>query len=112
MRRMKFAGIVAAVGVILGGGAVAFVDASPTDGVRQARDWLYAGDIAKAQHQWREAYEFYLKAAEVFPDTPHGRVAAKRARALVGNMISVERSSASEDPPGWVEEFFDFLVWP
>ena len=83
-----------------------------SEGVGQARDWQHAGDVALSGRQLEVAYVFYKKVAETFPDTAHGRYAAKRARMLETRMLKPARSSDSEGPGNWIEEIFDFLFWP
>lgn len=101
--RMTWIGLAAVL--LLGTGA------SP-EGVGQAREWQRQGDLASAGHQWDIAYAAYVQIAETFPNTTHGRVAAARARRMRAAMLSPERSSSSEDLGSWIEEFFDFLIWP
>lgn len=83
-----------------------------TAGVNQARDWQRQADVASAVRQWDVAYAAYLKIAETFPGTTHGRAAAARARKIRAAMLSPARPSASDDPGSWIIELVDFLVWP
>lgn len=93
-------------------GVFALGTGASVDGVQQAREWQHAGDIARAKQQWDAAHVFYSKVAETFPDTQHGRVAARRVRQMRAQMVAPDRSPASEDPLSWVGEFLDFLLWP
>lgn len=85
--------------------------ASP-EGIQRAREWQHAGDIARARQQWDAAYIFYARVAETFPDTRHGRVAARRVRQMRAQMVAPDRSPASDDPLSWMGELLDFLLWP
>lgn len=105
MRSNRKTWIGLAMGVMLATGA-------STAGVDQAREWQRQGDLASAGHQWDIAYAVYLKIAEVFPDTAHGRVAAARARRIRAKMLSPVRPPVAENPGSWFEELIDFLVWP
>ena len=82
------------------------------DGIEQARRWQYQADLALAVGQREVAYSYYQRIAEVFPDTEHGRLAARRARALRRGLLWPDRSPTSEDPGSWFAEWVDFLVWP
>ena len=93
-------------------GALVFCTGASVSGVRQARDWQYAGDLALATGRPVEAYFFHSKVAETFPGTPHARRAEKWTRTLNARLVRPVRSPASEDAGTWVEEFFDFLIWP
>ena len=93
-------------------GILLFCTGASVEGVRQVREWQWAGDLALANGQPMEAYAFYRKIAETFPETSDGRWAGKRARALIGRISKPTRSPASEDPCVWVEELVDFFVWP
>ena len=98
------------LGLLLG--VFALGTGASTDGVQQARDWQYYADTARAGKLWGPAYAFYAKIAETFPDTRHGRIAARRARQMRAQMAAADRSPASEDPISWLEEAIDFVVWP
>lgn len=98
-------------GLLLAGVAVLGTGAS-VEGVKEARQWKFEGDIARTHGQWEAAYLAYARIAEAFPDTRHGRAAAKRARAIEAKMSSPARSPADENPASWLGEFFDFLLWP
>ncbi|MBI3323350.1 MAG: hypothetical protein HYZ95_02675 [Candidatus Omnitrophica bacterium] len=93
-------------------GVFALGTGASTEGIQQAQDWQHAGDIARAREQWDAAYIFYAKVAEVFPDTAHGRVAARRVRQMRAQMVSPARSPGSDDPLAWIGELVDFLLWP
>lgn len=93
-------------------GAVALGTGASTEGVRQAREWQHHGDSARAGRMWDAAHLFYNKVAKTFPDTPHGRVAARRVRQMRAQMVSPARSPASDDPLAWLGELVDFLLWP
>ena len=99
------------IGVLLIG-AFVFCTGASVNGVRQARDWQYAGDLALANGQPVEAYFFHSKVAETFPGTPHARRAEKWTRTLNARLLRPIRSPASEDEGTWAEEIFDFLIWP
>lgn len=101
---------VIALGLLLG--ALALGTGASPEGVQQARDWQNAADVARAGEMWDAAYQFYAQVAETFPDTRHGRVAARRARQMRAQMLAPDRSPASEDPVLWVGEIIDFVVWP
>ena len=98
------------LGLLLG--VFALGTGASTEGIKQAQDWQYYGDVARAGKLWGPAYAFYTKIAETFPDTRHGRVAARRARQMRANMLVPDRSPASEDPMSWLGEVFDFVIWP
>ena len=99
------------VGVLLLGAAVLGTGAS-TQGLDQAREWQHAGDVAEAGKMWDVAYAFYRKIAETFPDTRHGRTAARRAREMRVKMLAPARPSGREDPFSWVGEVLDFVIFP
>lgn len=105
MRSNRMSEVLLAAAWILGIGA-------STAGVNQARNWQRQADVASAVHQWDVAYAAYLKIAETFPDTAHGRAAAARARKIRAAMLSPARPPASDDPGSWIIEWVDFLVWP
>ena len=94
--------------VMLGTGA------SP-ETVVQAREWQRQGDIAGAAHAGGMddvAYMAYSKIAQIFPDTRHGRVAARHAREMRAKLLTPQRSPASDDSGSWLEELVDFFLWP
>ncbi len=93
-------------------GALVFCTGASVKGIRQARDWQYAGDLAVANKQPVEAYFFNSKIAETLPGTPHARRAQKWTRTLSTRLARPIRSPASEDAGTGMEEFFDFLWWP
>ena len=97
-------GLLAGV-LVLGTGA-------STQGVRQAERWQREADLARAGGLWDVAYERYRDIAEVFPGTPHGRMAAARAQWMQGWGVSPDRSAASEDPLALTCELFDLVTWP
>lgn len=97
-------GLLAAV-LLLGTGA------SP-DGVRQADRWSHKAQMAHATGQWDVAYDYYMKVAETFPGTPHGRLALRMARHMQDWAISPARSPADEDPVSLTCELFDLVTWP
>lgn len=91
---------------------VLFACGASTEGVEQARQWMYQGDLARVGKLNDVAYQFYLKVAETFPNTPHGRSAAIRAEQMRRKALWVNSSPATETPENWVAEVFDFLIWP
>lgn len=93
-------------------GALVFCTGASVNGVRQARNWQHAGDLALANGQPVEAIFFYNKITETFPGTPHARRAQKWTKTLNARLARPVRSSGSEDPGTWTEELFDFLIWP
>lgn len=93
-------------------GALVFCTGASVSGVRQARDWQHAGDLAVANDQPLEAAVFYRKITQTFPGTSHARRAQKWNRTLNKRLARPVRSPASEDPGRWVEELFNFLTWP
>ena len=98
-------------GMLLAGVALLGTGAS-VEGIKEARQWQYQGDLARAHGQWEMAYLAYRQIADTFPNTRHGKLAAKRARVLEKRMRRIERSPAEEDAGYWVSEIFDFLLWP
>ena len=98
------------LGLLLG--VFALGTGASTEGVQQARHWQYYADVARAGKLWGPAYAFYSKVAEIFPNTRHGRIAARRARQMRAQMLAADRSPASEDPMSWLGEVIDFVVWP
>ncbi len=98
------------LGLLLG--ALALGTGASTEGVQQARDWQYQADVARAGKMWDAAYQFYARIAETFPDTRHGRVAARRARQMRAQMVAGDRPPSSEDPVSFIGEIVDFVVWP
>ncbi len=97
---------------LLLGGLMLFGTGAAVDGVREARDWQWAADLARANHQPLEAYCYYVRTAQAFPDTPHGRLAAKRAERIHRELLKPQQSPAAETPCNWGEELVDFLTWP
>lgn len=93
-------------------GALVFCTGASVDGIRQAREWQWAGDLAVANGHPVEAYYFYQKIADTFPGTPHGRRAEKWTKTMNTRALRPVRSPASEDPGSWVEEVLDFVSWP
>lgn len=89
--------------VLLGTGA-------SMDGLREARDWQYAGDIAAANGQPMVAYGFYEKSAHFFAGTPHGEWAAQQAMQMK-EILKQPAISPGEDEP-WTVEFLDHFTWP
>jgi len=98
-------GLLAGV-LIFGTGAV------PTEGVRAADRLQREADLARAGGQWDIAYPRYRMLVELFPNTPHGRVGASRAREARAWALQPDRSPASEDPVSWTYEILDFFTWP
>lgn len=98
------------LGLLLG--VFALGTGASTEGVQQAREWQQAGDVARAGKMWDAAHQFYSRIAETFPDTRHGRVAARRARQMRANLLAPDRSPASADPMSWLGEVIDFVIWP
>lgn len=97
---------------VLLAGIWAFGTGASVDGVRDARRWQHAADLAAAIGDPEIAYAFYEKTARTFPDTRHGQLAASRGRAMKGRLKAPARSPASEGADFWVGELFDFLTWP
>ena len=83
-----------------------------TEGVKEADRWLREADLARSGGQWDIAYGRYARTAGTFPGTPHGRVAAGRARWMQDWALSPNRGPASEDPVSLVCELFDLVTWP
>lgn len=81
-------------------------------GVRQARDWQHAGDIALAKGDLEIAYTFYQKVAEVFPRTPHGRMAQLQMAMLTDKLRQAQESPAEESWETWGKEIKEFFTWP
>ena len=96
---------------LLGGVLALGTGASPA-GVRQADRWHREADLARAHGQWDIAYDRYFKLAQVFPGTPHGRMAVGPARRMQEWGLTPHRSPASDDPVSWICEAFDFVTWP
>ena len=93
-------------------GALLFCTGASVDGIRQAKEWQWAGDLALANGQPVDAYYFYRKVADTFPGTPHGRRAEKWSETLHTRLLKPVRSPASEDLVSWGEEALDFVIWP
>lgn len=96
------------VGMLLAGIWTFGVGAS-VDGVREAREWQRAGDVARLFGQDAVAYHFYDKVATTFPGTVHGRFCAKRARAMWKHLRAPDRTSALGDST--IVEAIDFFNW-
>lgn len=96
------------VGMLLAG-IWAFGMGASVDGVREAREWQHAGDVAHLFGQDVAAYHFYDKVATTFPGTIHGRFCAKRARATWKRLRRPDRTSAL----GYntLVEAIDFFNW-
>jgi hypothetical protein len=90
-------------------GIWAFGSGASMDGVREAREWQHAGDVARLFGQDVVAYHFYDKVATTFPGTRHGRFCAKRARATWGQLRALDRTSALGE--GTLAEAIDFFSW-
>ncbi|MDO8730282.1 MAG: hypothetical protein Q7J69_03740 [Candidatus Omnitrophota bacterium] len=86
--------------------------AAPTAGVREADRLQREADVARSGGQWDIAAPRYMKLAELFPETPHGRAGASRAREMRAWAREPDRSPASEDPVSWIHEIADFFTWP
>ena len=86
-----------------------FATGASVDGVREAREWQHAGDVARLFEQDAVAHQFYSKTAETFPGTTHGRYCRKRARSMWGKLRKIDRTSALGDCT--VAEMIDFLTW-
>ena len=86
--------------------------ALPTNGIRMARQWQLAADIAYAHGRWEEAFHFYEKIALTFPGTRHGRFAAERMERIAAQLASPQRPPDSEDADSWIAELWSFLTWP
>ncbi|MBI3333126.1 MAG: hypothetical protein HYZ93_03445 [Candidatus Omnitrophica bacterium] len=99
------------IGMLLAGLMLLGTGAS-LDGVRQAREWQYWGDVALANGRVAEANIFYGKVAETFPDSPHGRRAAGLFQKTQADLLTPEPSPASEDCASVKAELIDFLTWP
>ena len=97
-----------AVGMLLAGIWV-FGSGASVDGVREAREWQRAGDMARLFGQDAQAHHFYDKVATTFPGTVHGTYCAKRARATWGRLRAPDRSIALGDNS--IVELIDFLNW-
>lgn len=93
-------------GLLLMGVVVLSMGAS-TDGIREAREWQHAGDMALLLNQQGVAYHFYHKVAATFPGTHHGRYCASRARAMRKKLRGTDRTL--QQSRSLVVEFFDFF---
>lgn len=94
------------------GALMVLATGASTGGVKEADRWQKEADVARANNQWDIAYDRYFRIAQTFPGTPHGIVAARRARWMQNWALSPDRSPASEDPVSWTCELFDFVTWP
>ena len=117
LRMMTVGGWLAAVlvfgtGASVEGPAIKEVPSNRLDGIRQAREWQYAGDIAMAQKQPLVAHLFYEKVVKAFPGTPHGRLAEQRLQEIRETLREPETSPAQEPPGTWKKELKGFLTWP
>ncbi len=92
-------------------GALIFCTGASVNGIRQARDWKWYGDVALANGQPVEAYYFYRKMASTFHGTPYARQAKRWTRPLNKQLLNPARSPA-KDPHPWTGELVDFLTWP
>ncbi len=97
--------------VLLGALLVLGIGASP-QGVRQAERWQREADLARTFGQWDVAYDRCFKLAEIFPGTPHGRLALRMAHHMQDWGLSPHRSPASDDPVSWTCEALDLVTWP
>jgi hypothetical protein len=93
-------------------GALTFATGASIDGIRQAREWQYAGDIAMALDQPLVAHVFYEKVAKTFPNTTHGQLAQERLREIRALLREPAVSPAHEPPGTWEKDLTDFLTWP
>lgn len=82
------------------------------DGVRQARYWQHAGDVAWNRGELEIAYTFYKKVADIFPETPHGRYAQLRMRMVEERLEQPQESPAEESWDTWKREVYEMFVWP
>lgn len=83
-----------------------------SEGVKQADRWLKEGQVAHAVGQWDAAYDAYMKVVQVFPGTPHARLAARMALHMQDWALAPDRSPAAEDPVSLACELFDLVTWP
>lgn len=97
---------------LLAGVLILGTGAAPTGGVREADRLQREADVARSGGQWDIAASRYMKLVEFFPETPHGRVGASRAREMRAWARKPDRSPASEDPVSWIYEIADFFTWP
>ncbi len=93
-------------------GILFFGTGASVEGIRQARQWKLAAEVAEANGQLVEAHIFYRRLAETFPKTPHGRLGACRAKSVNERLLWPERSPAAETPSGWLGELIDLVTWP
>lgn len=96
-------------GILLAGAVLLATGASSIDGIREAREWQHAGDMARLFNQPVVAYHFYHKVATTFPGTHHGRYCASRARAMRKKLRGTNRTLQQSD--SLLVEFFDFFNW-
>jgi len=97
---------------LLAGVLIFGTGAAPAEGVREADRLQREADVARSGGQWDIAYPRYMRMAELFPGTPHGRLGAARARKMRAAALNPDRSAASDDPVSWTYELVDFFTWP
>ena len=85
---------------------------SLVDGVRQARAWQHAGDVALANGELEAAHLFYQKVARIFPGTPHGRLAQTQLKMLEVRLGEPQESPALESWETCKKEIIEFFTWP
>ena len=83
-----------------------------TAGIREAREMQLAGDLAAANHQPLESYLYYWRVMTIFPGTPHGKYAKCRLKQMDAILAEPAQSPAEETPCTWLDQLWDFLVWP
>jgi len=82
------------------------------EGIREAREWEHAGDVAMAGELLPEAYHYYRKVAVTFPETRLGHRALAWAEYTRSRLTKPSRSPNSENPSSWLGEVVDFFTWP
>ena len=97
---------------LLAGVLIFGTGAAPTGGVREADRLQREADVARSGGQWDIATPRYMRMVELFPETPHGRLGAARARKMRAAALNPDRSPTSEDPVSWTYEILDFFTWP
>ena len=97
--------------VLLAGVLMLGTGASP-EGVREADRLQREADIARSGGQWDIAYPRYLKLVQLFPETPHGKLAAVQAAEMREAVFTPDPSPDSEDWAAWTREIVDFFTWP
>lgn len=97
---------------VLLAGVWIFGTGATMEGVREARRWQHAAQIAAAVGNPEIAYIYYEKVASTFPGTPHGREAACQGWAMQTRLHAPAHSPASESAAAWIGEMVDFLTWP